>query len=696
MSEHIWKELRGVVRHASGQTSLLSPQAENKKCGASRDDKPICRVQDKLYKEPLRTRAVELAVPDTGDRWLLWTACVFCGVSAVACILGPAFWKEVDRWWGAGGRFDFIIQSLTGPDRFTTYSFLSIAAFFAANSYSSAVLARSKNSLFRYKVFLPVPDQFTARLKWDYYLSTAIPAADVETIAAAGGGKTARLSARFASKYQGAITMVQARIKCKDAINFVRGSFKAGAKITEGTKDVERMTAAGTDITEADDILKGVRSLMSNNAITVARLHDVAEIEGATDKLKSLASRVLASRAVPYIAPGNPNTLPADPAYLDQMSITLEVALPKISEADARMKAALEGMRSLGERLRPTALSLRYNEDPRYSDALKEALSTIPDTGTGADALRAVRSMTDEGVLKVDAALAVASATMDYTILPYARGGDRRIDSVSRAYFGTFLVVSGMWAGIGAEALVRFLWNDAIQIISDERKKKNLSGTVVLGLNYIVRGLVTAIIIAATYFQFRGNLSKYAIDELARIQTLEGLGASLRRMVELGGTRAVLKNSSEFTIALKQLDEAMVADVLTEKNAHARMPVRISTMVVGVTVVGCAAMALVLMARSMQPHKDFARMRMLHDAVAKPMDTPMAGGALSEADIKALVARDTEVLIDASIPDLVRAPVTVTAIVALTYYLVLMIMTEHRTRDLYVTQLTMDRQQYSA
>lgn len=69
----------------------------------------------------------------------------------------------------------------------------------------------------------------------------------------------------------------------------------------------------------------------------------------------------------------------------------------------------------------------------------------------------------------------------------------------------------------------------------------------------------------------------------------------------------------------------------------------------------------------------------------------MAGGAdLTPKDLEWGLARDAEVL-SADFPLAVKGPVILAGIVSLVYYLVLMIMTEHRTRDLYVTQLSLDQ-----
>lgn len=67
----------------------------------------------------------------------------------------------------------------------------------------------------------------------------------------------------------------------------------------------------------------------------------------------------------------------------------------------------------------------------------------------------------------------------------------------------------------------------------------------------------------------------------------------------------------------------------------------------------------------------------------------MSGGGVAD-----WTARDLEIVGSGEVivPDVVKAPIILAGIVSLVYYLVVMIMTEHRTRDLYVSQLHLDRQ----
>jgi hypothetical protein len=732
MSEHIWKEFRGVVRHASGQETQLTEAAQKHQCGVTRADAPICRVQERLFEKTLRARAMDLVVPDMGDRWLYWVVSVTCGLIAVGCVLGPAFWGEAKTWWSSGssdGRFKQIIELYMGANRYTNYGYLSFGALMAASAYGSGIMARSKSTYFRYKVFLPVPDAFGGALKWDYYLTSALPPADVETLSAAGGGKAAALASRSAAKYQGALSIAQARIKCRDAIEYARTALRGGrsaATSPDAAKEVDRMVAACGYVDDATEILRGVQTLCKANAIDAARLSDIVagKAPSASDKLKDLARRFQMSRAQAYLDRGQVESLPADPAYLDQASITLEVALPKIGEAERAMTHALENMRSLGDRLKPAAASMNYLDDPRYAAAVTEALSGLPSTKKGSGAMLAVKSMSDDDVLKADAALAVASATMDYTILPSVRGGDIRIRKVTNAYYWTVVVIMVLWAVLGIQLFADNMMERKpeykdfngttnvwyiVSMFADERRKGNLPGSIVTILNWTVKGLVFLIVVTAVLLQLLSTVIRYDIEERGRITMFERLGDALRKMVALGGVRGALKESEEFSDALANLDLCMTYDVLTDKGAHGRMPVRISALVVGVLVVTVCAIALYMMVATMQPHSDFKRMRQLQMqqgrgapvARAMPMPVtpritlaeadPMSGGAdLTLEDAAWGEARDAEVLA-AEFPNAVKGPVIVAGIVSLVYYFVLMIMTEARTRDLYVTQLSLDQ-----
>lgn len=732
MSEHIWKEFRGVVRHASGVETQLTDAAVKHQCGVTRSDSPICRVQERLFEKTLRARAMDLVVPDMGDRWFYWVLSVTCGLIALGCVLGPMFWQSANTWWsrgGAPGWFEKVATMYVGADRYTHFGYLSFGAIMAASSYSCGILGRSKSTYFRYKVFMPVPDSFGGALKWDYYLTSALPPADVETLAAAGGGKAAMLASRSAAKYQGALSVVQARIKCRDAIEYARTAMRGGsskAAAPDAAKEVDRLVAACGYVDDATEILRGVQTLCRSNAIDNARLADIVsgKVASASDKLKDLARRVQASRAQAYLDRGLAESLPTDPAYLDQVSITLEVAIPKIGEAERAMTQALENMRSLGDRLKPAAVSMSYFDDPRYGAAIAEALAGLAPTKKGASAMLAVKSMSDDDILKADAALAVASATMDYTILPSVRGGDIRIRKITDAYFRTVVSIAGLWAYLGSDLFVRnMIRRDPayrnfdgtpnaryiFALIADERRNNNLAGGIVTVLNWTVKALVFLIVVTAVLLQLRSVVITYDIEERGRITLLERLGDALRKMVKLGGVRGALKDTSEFSDALANLDLCMTYDVLTDKGAHARMPVRISTLVVGILVMTVCAVSLYMMVATMQPHSDFKRMRQLQVlrgrgapvARAVPLPEtrritlaeadPMSGGAdLTLEDVAWGEARDAEVLA-AEIPNAVKGPVILAGIVSLVYYFVLMILTESRTRDLYVTQLSLDQ-----
>ncbi len=709
MSEQIWREFRGVVRHAGGHDARLRTAGGQKQCGVSRDDTPICRVQERLWDKRLRDRAMELVVPDIGDRWVFWVATVGCALAAAALLMGPGFWTVLESWWTRRPIGRDWGPDLFGKDRFLTYAHISFGAVLVASSYGASVLARSKASVYRYKTFMPVPDAFGGQLKWDYYLTTALPQADIETLAAAGAGKRGALASRAVARFQGALSIPQARIKCKDAIAFLRSALRGGGGGTDSAPDTvretDRMVAAFAYVDDATERLRGVQALAQSNAVDAARLRDIVDgkAPSATAKLVDIAQRVLASRAEPYLARGERGSLPADPAYLDQVEVTLEVALPRVAEAGRAMRSALENMRSLGERLQPAAVSMNVLDDARYSAAISEALTAIPKSGPGAASMAAVKAMTDDDVLKADAALGDASASMDYTVMPIARGGDVRIRAVTNQYYWTIVAVAGLWALVACVEFGKWLFGveDGVTrlraIIERSRAKGDLAASVVDALMLATRAVVFVIVVTALGFQALALSVKYDVQERARINMLERLADALRRMVELGGVRAAVSQPDEFAHALANLDLAMTYDVLTDRNAYARMPVRISALVIGVVIMAVTGVALATLVYSMDPASDVLRMKQLHaeargGSAAGDAKALTGGAGLSDpSDPSDWGAQRDAAVLHAGVPSAVKAPVVLAGLVALVYYLVLMIMTEHRTRDLYVAQQRLQR-----
>lgn len=661
-SGKIRPELRGILRNQ--RDFLRNPDAEDPK---SKCIKPmgLCRVQDKLTEPAFWSRAVQLRVMDTGDRWFYWTAALFlasfgCSTAATAITSSNASLKTL------------VVM----------YTIVDVCALMTA---SSIVMARSKASLFQYRVHIPIISEDGKSLVWDYYVSSALPSADVETLAMEGSGKMGRFAARAAYRYQGALSVDQARIKCKDAIEFFIAQFKTAVTRStskSGVENSDRLTAAVAQVDEATAMYKTAQTVIETNGITRERLEEILSSSGdkypqVDERWKGNARRVLASRV--KVPKGKPNDVPSDPEWFVQAGVALEVSVPRIDSANGSWNDALKTMRTLGDRLQSTSVAMRLLDDPRYAGAVNEALVAIPKSGAATDALRAYRKMSSDDVVRVDAIINVASIVMDNTILPSQRGGANRIDAVTIAVNIGSIIPALMWIGLGLKHLYDGGYiGDLMELIG---KDDDWADTADKAQEFLKIAVIVLVVMAA-YYQIKIRSMKWSVDTAAREQLLERLGGNLRDIAKLGA-QGVETNQIEFMALMKDIELVMSYEVLADKQAHAYSSVSISSLVIGVATIAVAFVCLWMLWRGTKPLQRINRM----DANATKT---MSGGAMSREEIADFDSDENMTL-----PLPMKAIMCVSALISVVYYIVMMIMTEERTRSLYANEMLMTNRNYN-
>jgi hypothetical protein len=672
-SGKIRPELNGILRNK--KEFLKNPAAEDPK---SKCVKPmgLCRVQDKLMEPAFWSRAMQLRVMDTGDRWFYWTAAcvlVLLGGSTAATAL-----TSDDASWLAFGIM------LTTVD---------VCALLVG---ACVVMARSEASLFQYRVHIPIISEDGKSIVWDYYISSALPSADVEALAMEGAGKMGRFAARAAYRYQGALSVEQARIKCKDAIEFFVAQFKTPVTRStskSGVENADRLTAAVSQVDEATAMYKTAQSVLEANGITRERLEEIVASAGnkypqVDERWKGNARRVLVSRV--KIPKGEPNDIPSDPEWFVQAGVALETSVPRIDSANGSWDDALKTMRTLGDKLKSTAIGMRLLEDPRYAGAVNEALVAIPTSGAATDALRAYRKMSSDDVVRVDAIINVASIIMDNTILPSQRGGANRIDAITIAFNAGSIPPAILWVGLGLKYmydngyvgnLIELIGNDDDWTETAEKSQE------------ILKIAVVVLVVLAVYYQFKTTTMKWSVDTAAREQLLERLGGNLRDIAKLGA-KGVETNQIEFMALMKDIELVMSYEILADKQAYAYSPVRISSLVVGVATIAGALVCLWMLWRGIKPLQRINRM----DAnAAKPMSGggPMsAAGALVGGMSREEIA-DFDSDENMELPTPMKAIMCVAALISVVYYIVMMIMTEEKTKSLYANERLMENRNYN-
>lgn len=667
-SGKIRPELNGILRNK--KDFLKNPAAEdpNSKCIRPMG---LCRVQDKLMEPALWSRAVQLRVMDTGDRWFYWTAMSVLGVLGVSTAATALTSSNAS--WSA-----FAVM-VTGVD---------VCALLMA---ACIVLARSEASLFQYRVHIPIISEDGKSLVWDYYISSALPSADVETLAMEGSGKMGRFAARAAYRYQGALSVEQARIKCRDAIEFFVAQFKSPVTRSaskSGVENADRLTAAVSQVDEATATYKTAQTALETNGVTRERLEEIVSASGdkyplADERWKGNARRVLVSRV--KIPQGEPNDIPSDPEWFVQAGVALEISIPRIDSANNAWTDALKTMRTLGDKLQSTAVGMKLLDDPRYAGAVNEALVAIPTSSAASDALRAYRKMSPDDVVRVDAIINVASIVMDNTILPSQRGGANRIDAVTVAFNAGSVVPMILWIGLGLKHLYDNGYvGDLIELIG---KDDDWSDTAATAQEFLKVAVVVMVVIAV-YYQVRSSSMKWSVDTAAREQLLERLGGSLRDIAKLG-TKGVETNQTEFMVLMKDIELIMSYDILGDKQAFAYTPVRISTLVVGTATIAGALVCLWMLWRGVKPLQRINRM----DANAtKPMS---GGGQVMSGGMSREEVADFDSDENMELPTPLKAIMCIAALISVVYYIVMMIMTEERTKSLYANERLMQNRNYN-
>jgi hypothetical protein len=666
-SGKIRPELKGILRNQ--KEFVRNPAADDPK---SKCIKPmgLCRVQDKLTEPAFWSRAVQLRVMDTGDRWFYWTAA--CMLALFGCSTAATALASSDASWTA----------------FTTmFTVVDVCVLMMA---SSIVMARSEASLFQYRVHIPIISEDGKSLVWDYYISSALPSADVETLAMEGSGKKGRFAARAAYRYQGALSVEQARIKCRDAIEFFVAQFKTPVTRStskSGVENADRLTAAVSQVDEATAMYKTAQTVLETNGVTRERLEEIVASSGdkypqVDERWKGNARRVLVSRV--KIPKGEPNDVPSDPEWFVQAGVALDVSIPRIDSASGTWDDALKTMRTLGDKLKSTAVGMRLLDDPRYAGAVNEALVAIPTSGAATDALRAYRKMSADDVVRVDAIIHIASILMDNTILPSQRGGANRIDAITLAFNAGSAIPAVMWIGLG----LKYLYDTGYvgNILDMFGKDDDWSDTAEKALEYL-KVAVVVLVVMAVYYQFKTMSMKWSVDTAAREQLLERLGGDLRDIAKLGA-QGVETNQIEFMALMKDIELVMSYDVLADKQAFAYSPVRISSLVVGVATIAGVFVCLWMLWRGIKPLQRINRMDV---NAAKPMS---GGGVITVLGMSREEIADFDSNENMELPTPMKAIMCVAALISIIYYIAMMIMTEERTKSLYANERLMQNRNY--
>jgi hypothetical protein len=208
----------------------------------------------------------------------------------------------------------------------------------------------------------------------------------------------------------------------------------------------------------------------------------------------------------------------------------------------------------------------------------------------------------------------------------------------------------------------------------------------------ILKIAVVVLIVLAVYYQFKTTTMKWSVDTAAREQLLERLGGNLRDIAKLGA-KGVETNQIEFMALMKDIELVMSYEILADKEAYAYSPVRISSLVVGVATIAAALVCLWMLWRGIKPLQRINRM----DANSmKPMS---GGGPANLGVLSGGMSREEIADFDSDenmeLPTPMKAILCVAALIAVVYYIVMMIMTEEKTKSLYANERLMENRNYN-
>lgn len=677
----IWLETRRLLGRwtpaADAAPGTAGAAGGTPRCGATRADTPICRVQQRLVEPAMLERATSLAVQDRGDRWAYTIACV-AATSAGLLQLRRVFVRA-------------LLERAPGVSQLLGVTQLAVCAWAAFVSY---VLSRSRYTVFEFKQFVPVPQQPGGALGWGYYLKTDLPDADLIDLAYEGGGPNAAAAVRAAAPFQGGLSLAQVRIKTSDAIHTLLDALRPkGDDHDSAEEDLARVRAACDAATAAAAGLKDGLRVARANGLTAAALAGLQAADAAPARAKDLARR-LVEAAGPRLEAGLPGAPPPEheDAWLHQAAAALEVATPRVLEALARRAAAVKLMASLDDRLAAAAQRAGVDEGHACHHVLLDALTAVPRPEDGLQAIKSAKALTAAELVRADAALSVASASMDATVLRAERGGGRRMELVVMATVALVASLSVMWLLFFAARLLLaqgFSWSGR-----DAREVRVALGDLGDGMGGVVRGLSAALRFAVVLsvgaaFVYNRRLAGIVaeVSLKAKEAMLERAGAALRAMVKAGGVRALLtagERQHDFLLALRDLDAVMAFDLLSDGAASASRPPRISDLIVFGTALLACALALFVLTLKLRPLKALSYMRELATEPA----AMKGGGAL----LPELTAADRRyfsgIAGSGGLPDSVRALVMLMALVSLSYYFLRMVSAEAAAKDTYYDELT--------
>lgn len=674
----------GLLGHWSpaGSAGDATSGVAGGRCGRTRADTPICRVQARLSEPGTLERATTLLVAPTGSRWAHAAGFAAALVLAAALLtrISAAMWRHRSNL--ADVNVDLLIR-LSG---------LTACAWALSVTWAQS---RSPYNVFVYKRFVPVPAHRGGPLRWEYYLKTALPDADVEDLARAGGGDPAVEAARAAAPFQGGLSLAQVRIKTNDAIRTLLEALQPkGDAFSDHAEDLARVKSACEDADAAHAMLGDGLEVARTNGLTRSALEGVVRA-GPAGRPADLSRKLLAA-AGSQLEPGLPGAPAGDDAWRQQAAAALEVAVPRILQAHSLRADAVKLMASLDDRLRPAAEQLGVEGGSPCDGALQEALSAVPSPAAGLDAVKASKALTDKEIARADAALGVASAAMDTTVLRSIRGSGKRMAVFVSATFAAVAATALIWGAyflvrIGLEQSFAWVLAAAGETVSFLNNTETGVQGIIQGLQVATKFLIVFGVGAAFVYNRRlaGIMSE--VKYTAHEALLERVGSALRAMVKAGGVRAALTegpSQRDFLHALSDLEAVMQHDLLTDKTSYATSPVRISDLIVfGTLMLGCTV-ALYVLWLEMMPGKALVYMKMRADAGASaPMPAPLTGGG----SLPELTNRDIEYFRKFSFngtPDTVRAVVMLMSLVSLAYYLMHMVVNEANARDIYYNELT--------
>lgn len=676
-------------------------------CDKEEKGTPLCKVKERLSKPDILPRALMLIVkPDSSSKWLLWVGTVGFfvggGIGTIFLLVGllKGAFGPINPWKRDQGLlFDELLSPVT-----------IILILFVAGMLCLKMKHYTRK--FEYKVFIPIPKRTGGLLIWDHYITSALPAADVELLAKAGDGRRAALASKAASPYQGALTIDQAKIQVKAAL----ADLIARLKPTEDVRDQGTNAQVDTSLMKAairniKDSLKTFDDFITTCNASAITQDKVQQLRNKPDTEPGKIALLIPDRVFRMLHTGA-GTI--DDVWANQFHKLVYLQVDSLRDANEQYDEAIDYMTKIPG-LVDVAQPFLKSSDAGTVEAINTAIALVPVDPERQSVVERVARMTADDLIATDAILGVARATMDNTITFTTVGGSKRFRDITKSIVTCVAVILSLW---GCWLMVKMLYRskqsgqktweitkaslpgsykgmdgDSLPQLERAFMRRTAYNGVVRAISWLLleglKYLVLAFIAAAFYFTFRNAGERKALRLQKEEDSLLDVASALRTLEDNGGCASVLVagNKKASLAAIERIETALQTGILTDTVAGATGTTPIAEIAVYVAMAGFASLAILILVQRMLPYATMAHMKDLKIRA-------QVGGGLSIPELPDLPLERSAYLdsmISENVPEDVRMMVILGALCSLGYFFFVMIKNDNKYKDILLNADAEDR-----